>query len=202
MVDSNFIPLDDLHIAGVFLQILFQKFCGRLPGRQTVPRFHILGMSVSYGPFTRRTQIGFQTAALIACHHLHTPVRNMQHGCCLSALYGSRLCHSSSLSALFGGSSNNTHIGVEMCEPACIKYTGGASFTCSDRESALAMVKRTYDTAVELFAFLCGQFSLDPLADGVIVSHKEGHARGIASGHHISTPIWVLLELPPPCQPR
>ena len=25
-----------------------------------------------------------------------------------------------------GGSSNNTHIGVEMCEPACIKYTGGA----------------------------------------------------------------------------
>ena len=23
------------------------------------------------------------------------------------------------------GSGNNTHIGVEMCEPACIKYTGG-----------------------------------------------------------------------------
>ena len=28
------------------------------------------------------------------------------------------------------GSGNNTHIGVEMCEPACIKYTGGSSFTC------------------------------------------------------------------------
>ena len=27
-----------------------------------------------------------------------------------------------------GGSSNNTHIGVEMCEPACIKYIGGATF--------------------------------------------------------------------------
>ena len=28
------------------------------------------------------------------------------------------------------GSGNNTHIGVEMCEPACVKYTGGSSFTC------------------------------------------------------------------------
>ena len=25
------------------------------------------------------------------------------------------------------GSANNTHIGVEMCEPACITYTGGAT---------------------------------------------------------------------------
>lgn len=30
------------------------------------------------------------------------------------------------------GSGNDTHIGVEMCEPACIKYTSGANFTCSD----------------------------------------------------------------------
>ena len=29
-----------------------------------------------------------------------------------------------------GGAANNTHIGVEMCEPDCIKYTGGATFTC------------------------------------------------------------------------
>ena len=27
-----------------------------------------------------------------------------------------------------GGSSNNTHIGVEMCEPASIRYTSGANF--------------------------------------------------------------------------
>lgn len=25
------------------------------------------------------------------------------------------------------GSGNNTHIGVEMCEPACIKYTAGSN---------------------------------------------------------------------------
>lgn len=93
-----------------------------------------------------------------------------------------------------GGSGNNTHIGVEMCEPSCIKYTGGASFTCSDSESALALVKRTYDTAVELFAYLCKQFSLDPLANGVIVGHKEGHDRGIASGHADPEHLWSGLQ--------
>lgn len=93
-----------------------------------------------------------------------------------------------------GGSSNNTHIGVEMCEPACIRYAGGASFTCSDRDAAMAVVKRTYDAAVELFAFLCIKFCLDPLADGVIVSHKEGHARGIASGHGDPDHLWNGLR--------
>jgi len=93
-----------------------------------------------------------------------------------------------------GGSSNNTHIGVEMCEPACIKYTGGASFTCSNREEAMAVVKRTYDAAVELFAFLCSNYALDPLADGVIVSHKEGYDRGIASGHGDPDHLWNGLQ--------
>lgn len=93
-----------------------------------------------------------------------------------------------------GGSGNNTHIGVEMCEPDCIRYTGGASFTCSNRESALALVKRTYDTAVELFAYLCKEFNLDPLANGVIVGHKEGHDRGIASGHADPEHLWAGLQ--------
>ena len=95
-----------------------------------------------------------------------------------------------------GGSSNNTHIGVEMCEPACIRYTTGANFTCSDRADAVAAVERTYRAAVELFAMLCEQFGLDPLADGVIVSHREGHARGIASNHGDSEHLWRGLDLP------
>lgn len=92
-----------------------------------------------------------------------------------------------------GGDGNNTHIGVEMCEPACIKYTSGASFTCSDNAAALAMVKRTYEAAVELFACLCREFGLDPLQDGVIVSHREGHSRGIASGHGDPEHLWKGL---------
>ena len=82
-----------------------------------------------------------------------------------------------------GGNANSTHIGVEMCEPSCIKYTGGASFTCSDEQRAKETVNCTLHAAAELFAFLCTQYGLNPLADGVIISHKEGHDRGLASGH-------------------
>lgn len=94
-----------------------------------------------------------------------------------------------------GGSSNNTHIGVEMCEPACIKYTGGSSFTCSDTATAKAVVTRTYKAAVELFAFLCKKYNLNPLASGVIVSHREGHARGIASNHGDPEHLWNGLKM-------
>lgn len=94
-----------------------------------------------------------------------------------------------------GGSSNNTHIGVEMCEPACIKYTGGANFTCSDLATARAVAKRTYEAAVELFAMLCKQYGLNPLADGVVVSHREGHSRGIASNHGDPEHLWSQLGM-------
>lgn len=94
-----------------------------------------------------------------------------------------------------GGSSNNTHIGVEMCEPACIKYTGGSSFTCSDIATAKAVAERTYEAAVELFAYLCKKYSLDPLGDGVIVSHREGHSRGIASNHGDPEHLWNQLGM-------
>lgn len=87
-----------------------------------------------------------------------------------------------------GGSSNNTHIGVEMCEPACISYTGGASFTCSDFETARACVKRTYDSAVELFAYLCLEYGLNPFTD--ICSHSEGSKKGIASNHADVEHLW------------
>lgn len=89
-----------------------------------------------------------------------------------------------------GGSGNNSYIGVEMCEPSCIRYTDGSAFTCSDREKAMKAVELTYKAAVELFASLCTQFGLNPLADGVIISHKEGHERGLASGHADPDHLW------------
>ena len=93
------------------------------------------------------------------------------------------------------GSANNTHIGVEMCEPACINYVGGATFKCSDIVTAKAVAERTYEAAVELFAMLCKKFSLDPLADGIIISHKEGHSRGIASNHGDPEHLWSQLGM-------
>ena len=92
-----------------------------------------------------------------------------------------------------GGSSNNTHIGVEMCEPSVIKYTGGSSFTCSDKAKAQESVRKTYNSAVELFAMLCTKFNLNPLKD--IVSHREGHALGIATNHGDPEHLWKGVGL-------
>lgn len=94
-----------------------------------------------------------------------------------------------------GGAANDTHIGGEMCEPACIKYTSGANFTCSDTAAAKAVAKRTYEAAVGLFAMLCKKFSLNPLADGVIISHREGHDRGVASNHGDPEHLWGQLRM-------
>lgn len=92
-----------------------------------------------------------------------------------------------------GGSANSTHIGVEMTEPDCIRYLGGATFVCSDWERAIAQVTGTYNTAVALFAQLCTQYALNPMEDGVIISHAEGAARGVASAHADPTHLWRQL---------
>ena len=94
-----------------------------------------------------------------------------------------------------GGSANNTHIGVEMCEPSCIRYTAGSNFTCSNLTMAKVVVKRTYEAAVELFAYLCKKYNLDPAAEGVIISHKEGSIRGIASNHGDPEHLWEQLGM-------
>lgn len=67
-----------------------------------------------------------------------------------------------------GGSSNNTHIGFEICEDGLTDpvYFG-----------------KVYQEAVELTAMLCKEYKLDPLKDGVVLCHQEGYRRGIASNH-------------------
>lgn len=65
-------------------------------------------------------------------------------------------------------SANNTHIGFEICED-----------DLTDR----AYFEAVYREAVELTAMLCSQYDLDPLADGVMISHHEGAERGVASNH-------------------
>ncbi len=90
---------------------------------------------------------------------------------------------------------NDTHIGVEMCEPSCITYTNGANFVCSDYNKARAVAKKTYDSAVNLFAYLCVKYDLDPLEKGVIISHYEGSLTGVASGHVDPEHLWKGLNL-------
>lgn len=92
-----------------------------------------------------------------------------------------------------GGKCNDTHIGVEMCEPSQIKYISGTTITCTDKAKAKAVVQRTYDTSVALFAHLCAKYSLDPMTD--IISHKEGGAKGIASNHSDPEHLWKQLGM-------
>lgn len=67
-----------------------------------------------------------------------------------------------------GRSGNDTHIAFEICE---------------DGLTDKGYFQATYQAAVELTAYLCKRFGLDPLADGVVLCHSEGYARGIASNH-------------------
>ena len=66
------------------------------------------------------------------------------------------------------GSGNDTHIAFELCE---------------DGLEDAGYFKAVYREAVELTAYLCKEYGLDPLADGVVICHAEGHKRGIASNH-------------------
>lgn len=94
-----------------------------------------------------------------------------------------------------GGKANDTHIGIELTEPATIKYTGGASFQDMDPAKTKAHVLATYQNAVEFFAWFCSEYGLDPLKDGVIISHSEGFKRGVASNHGDVEHLWSRFGL-------
>ena len=98
-----------------------------------------------------------------------------------------------------GGSSNDTHIGVEMCESSYIRYykQGEAGyapgkFQILNKAKAQAHCRTAYNAAVELFAFLCRECGLNP---SDICSHKEGYKMGIASGHSDPEHYWSGLGM-------
>lgn len=66
------------------------------------------------------------------------------------------------------GAGNDTHIAFEICE---------------DGLTDPAYFRAVYQEAVELTAYLCKLYGLDPLERGVVVCHSEGHKMGIASNH-------------------
>lgn len=84
-----------------------------------------------------------------------------------------------------GGAANGTHIGVEMTEPdVSMPYAESAE-----------QIAGTYHTAVELFAALCKKYGLDPVRDGVIIGHAEGHRRGVASNHADPELLWRTYDM-------
>jgi hypothetical protein len=87
-----------------------------------------------------------------------------------------------------GGKANDSYIGVEMTEPATIKYGEGSQWIDLDPATTKKHVLATYNVAVDLFTMLCKQFKLDPIT--AIISHSEGHKKGIASNHGDVEHIW------------
>lgn len=67
-----------------------------------------------------------------------------------------------------GGSANNSYIGFEICE---------------DGLKDKAYFEKVYKEAVELTAYLCKMFNLDPMGKNVIICHADGYKLGIASNH-------------------
>lgn len=69
-----------------------------------------------------------------------------------------------------GGKSaaNNEYIGFEICEDGLY-----------DKNYFNAV----YKEAVELTAYLCKKFNLDPMGKNVIICHQDGYKLGIASNH-------------------
>lgn len=78
------------------------------------------------------------------------------------------------------GSYNNNAIGVEICEPAGHKYNGGTMVNYDIKKNATYFAK-VYNNAVELFAYLCKEYKLDPLKD--IQCHCEVYKLGYGSNH-------------------
>lgn len=90
------------------------------------------------------------------------------------------------------GSFNNSHIGVEMCEPLGIVYNSNASAIISYNPPA-GYFDRIWNNAVELFAMLCMEYDLNPLGRNVIVSHAEAHALGYGD-NHADPDHWLRME--------
>jgi len=81
-----------------------------------------------------------------------------------------------------GKTANDTHIGFEICEDNVVSKTPNPS---------RAYFELVYREAVELCAFLCEKFNLNPLEKGVIIDHAEGAALKIASGHGDVAHWWT-----------
>ena len=87
------------------------------------------------------------------------------------------------------------NIVVVECAVRPWKYITNFTFECSDIEKAREQVRRVYGVAVELFAYLCDKFSLDPLGENVIISHSEAYYRGMGSDHFDPEHLWSGLGL-------
>lgn len=79
-----------------------------------------------------------------------------------------------------GGRANNTHIGIEICEPGGFSYGRGSAMVGYDVKKNESYFRKAWQNAVQLFVSLCKTYGL---TERDIICHSEGHKKGIASNH-------------------
>ena len=76
-----------------------------------------------------------------------------------------------------GGKANDTHIGLEICEPAGHTYSG-SNMVGYDAAKQEPYFRAAWNNTVELCVFLCKMFGL---TEKTIIDHAEGYKQGVAS---------------------
>ena len=79
-----------------------------------------------------------------------------------------------------GGTANNTHMGIEICEPGGFSYSGGSNMVGYNVAKNEAYFRKAWQNAVELCVILCRKYGL---TERDITCHSEGSKKGIASNH-------------------
>ena len=77
-----------------------------------------------------------------------------------------------------GGAANNTHIGIELCEPGGFSYRNGFQMVGYDALAQEAYFRKVWRRSVDLCVMLCREYGLTAKD---ILDHTEGHRQGIAS---------------------
>lgn len=87
-----------------------------------------------------------------------------------------------------GGKANNTHIGIEMCEPAGALYNEAHTEILSYDVQAN---QEYFDKAWNVFVVLCGNLCKEyGFSETNIISHVEGNSLGIATPHKDPDHWW------------
>lgn len=79
-----------------------------------------------------------------------------------------------------GGKANDTHIGIEICEPGNFTYGRGSNMIGYDVVKNTEFFNRIWKNTVELCAKLCTTYGIEPQE---IICHSEGFTKGIATNH-------------------
>ena len=79
-----------------------------------------------------------------------------------------------------GGEANNTHIGIEICEPSGFSYSNGFTMIGYDVKKNEVYFRKAWNNAVNICVELCKKYDL---TEKEIICHSEGHQLGIASNH-------------------